>query len=128
MPLGGYKGSGLAVMVEILCGVLSGGAMLTDVGGIRLTEIRSRASQMFMAIDVTRFMPMDEFVARMQWLRDTLKSSAPAAGYGEVLVAGEPEWRAEAIRSREGIPIARGIWDELSALAASLNVAMPEHK
>ena len=35
MPLGGYKGSGLAMMAEILCGVLSGGAMSTELGGIR---------------------------------------------------------------------------------------------
>ena len=35
MPLGGYKGSGLALMVEILCSVLSGGAMANEVGGIR---------------------------------------------------------------------------------------------
>ena len=34
MPLGGYKGSGLGMMVEILCGVLSGGAMSTEVGGV----------------------------------------------------------------------------------------------
>src|SRR5262249_601203 len=49
MPLGGYKGTGLAVMVEILCAVLSGGAMLTDVGGIRYTGKEMRASHMFLA-------------------------------------------------------------------------------
>lgn len=47
MPLGGYKGSGLAVMVEILCAVLSGGAMLTDVGGIRIKSKAMRASHLF---------------------------------------------------------------------------------
>lgn len=125
MPLGGYKGSGLAVMVEILCAVLSGGAMLTDVGGIRITGKEMRASHLFLAIDPARFMPMDEFTARMEWLRDTLKSSLPAAGFFEVLVAGEPEWRTEAIRRRDGIPVARGIWDELTKLAATLNVAVP---
>ena len=125
MPLGGYKGTGLAVMVEILCAVLSGGAMLTDVGGIRFTGKEMRASHMFLAIDVTRFMPMDEFVARMEWLRDTLKSAGPAAGFEEVLVAGDPEWRAEQIRRRDGIPVARGIWEELGKLAQSLNVTVP---
>jgi LDH2 family malate/lactate/ureidoglycolate dehydrogenase len=126
MPLGGYKGTGLAVMVEILCAVLSGGAMLTDVGGIHYTGKEMRASHMFLAIDVTRFMPVEEFSARMKWVRDTLKTSAPAAGFDEVLVAGEPEWRAEAIRRRDGIPVARGIWDELGKLAASLGVVVPE--
>lgn len=125
MPLGGYKGSGLAVMVEILCAVLSGGAMLTDVGGIRIKSKAMRASHLFLAIDVARFMPFDEFVARMKWVRDTLKSSPPAVGFEEVLVAGEPEWRTEALRRRDGIPVSRGIWEQLARLAESLNVAMP---
>src|SRR6202041_2743016 len=47
-----------------------------------------RASHLFLAIDVARFMPMDEFITRMEWLHDTLKSSPPAAGFEEVLVAG----------------------------------------
>lgn len=125
MPLGGYKGSGLAVMVEILCAVLSGGALLTDVGGIRVKSIPMRASHLFLAVDVQRFMPLDEFTARMGWLRETLKSSPPAVGFEEVLVAGEPEWRAEEIRRRNGIPVSHGIWGQLSQLAQTLNVALP---
>lgn len=125
MPLGGYKGSGLAVMVEILCAVLSGGAMLTDVGGIRVKTKAMRASHLFLAIDVARFLPLEEFITRMKWLRDTLKSAPPASGFREVLVAGEPEWRAEEIRRREGIPVSRGIWDQLGQLAETLKVSMP---
>jgi LDH2 family malate/lactate/ureidoglycolate dehydrogenase len=125
MPLGGYKGSGLAVMMEILCAVLSGGAMLTQIGGIRTQDKLMRANYMFLAIDVARFLPLDEFVARMQWVRDTLKSSAPASGFEEVLIAGDPEWRSEELRLRDGIPVARGIWDQLEALARSLNVTTP---
>ena len=65
-PLGGYKGTGLALMVEILCGVLSGGAMMTEVGGMRVTNRPMNISQFFLAIDPTRFLPMNEFEARMQ--------------------------------------------------------------
>ena len=57
MPLGGYKGSGLAMLVEILCGALSGGAMSVDVGGIRIQGKPTRISQTFLAIDAGRFMP-----------------------------------------------------------------------
>jgi LDH2 family malate/lactate/ureidoglycolate dehydrogenase len=125
MPLGGYKGYGLAVMVEILCAVLSGGAMLTEVGGIHMHGKPMRANYLFLAIDVARFMPLDEFTARMQWLRETLTTSQPASGFDEVMIAGDPEWRTEQARLRDGIPIARGIWDQLTALAASLNVPVP---
>jgi LDH2 family malate/lactate/ureidoglycolate dehydrogenase len=125
MPLGGYKGSGLAVMVEILCAVLSGGAMLTNVGGIRVQNVRMNASHMFLAIDVARFMPLNEFVARMQFIRDTVKSSRPAAGFDEVLIAGDPEWRTEESRLRDGIPVSNGIWQQLTTLASRLGVAVP---
>jgi LDH2 family malate/lactate/ureidoglycolate dehydrogenase len=125
MPLGGYKGYGLAVMVEILCSVLSGGAMLTEVGGIRTQDKLMRASHFFMAIDVARFMPLDEFTARMQWVRDTLTHSQPATGFDEVLIAGVPEWRTEEARRRDGIPVARAIWEQLGILASTLNVTQP---
>ena len=50
---------------------------------------------MFLGIDVTRFMPLDDFVGRMQKLAELIKSTPPAKGYTEVLLAGEPEWRME---------------------------------
>lgn len=125
MPLGGYKGSGLAVMVEILCAVLSGGAMLTNVGGIRVQNIPMGASQMFLGVDAARFMPLEDFAARMQFVRATVKGSRPAAGFDEVLIAGDPEWRMEEARLRDGIPVSQGIWRELAALAGRLKVAIP---
>jgi LDH2 family malate/lactate/ureidoglycolate dehydrogenase len=125
MPLGGYKGSGLAMMVEILCSVLSGGAMSTEVGGIRFRGKTVRVSQMFMAIDVARFMPVEEFTARVEHLVKMMKSAPTAPGYDEVLVAGDPEWRMEAERLRDGIPIADGNWDMLMKTAARLNVPAP---
>lgn len=125
MPLGGYKGTGLAVMAEILCAVLSGGAMTTDVGGIRTKDRPMRTSAFFLAIDVARFMPLEEFSERMLRLRSSITSSEPAAGYDEVLMAGDPEWRCEEERLRDGIPVAPPIWRLLTDLAARLNVDMP---
>jgi LDH2 family malate/lactate/ureidoglycolate dehydrogenase len=126
MPLGGYKGSGLAMMVEILCGVLSGGAMSTEVGGVRILGRPMRTSQMFMAIDVTRFIPIEQFQERLDWLVKNVKSAAPARGYNEVLVAGEPEWRTEEIRRYQGVPVSGGVWERLMDAAKRLQVAIPE--
>ena len=125
MPLGGYKGTGLALMVEVLCGVLSGGAMLTGVGGLRVKNRPMRVSHSFMAIDPARFLPIDEFEGRMQEMRAIVKDSRPAAGFNEVLIAGDPEWRSQERRLRDGIPVARGIWQQLTLLAESLNVTVP---
>ncbi|MDP9169614.1 MAG: Ldh family oxidoreductase [Acidobacteriota bacterium] len=120
MPLGGYKGSGLAMMVEILCGVLSGGAMSTELGGLRVRGKRFRASQTFIAIDVLRMQP--EFRERADWLIDQVKSAAPASGYDEVLVANEPELRTERQRLATGIPIPDGTWDALLKAAARVGI------
>jgi len=125
MPLGGYKGSGLAMMVEILSAVLSGGAMATEVGGIRFRGKRVRVSQMFLAIEVARFMPVEEFTARMERLVELMKSTPAAPGYDEVMVAGDPEWRTEAERREKGIPIAEGNWEKLCKAAGRVGVAAP---
>jgi LDH2 family malate/lactate/ureidoglycolate dehydrogenase len=125
MPLGGYKGSGLAMMAEILCAVLGGGAMSTELGGIRIQGQPMRTSQFFLAIDVARFMPLEEFHRRMQSLVAMVKSSRPAKGYDEVLVAGEPEWRAEELRRREGIPLSEGAWQAMVQAAERLGVPNP---
>jgi LDH2 family malate/lactate/ureidoglycolate dehydrogenase len=126
MPLGGYKGSGLAMMVEILCSTLSGGLMPDQIGGIRYRGKRVRVSQMYMAIDVARLMPVEEFTARVEELVGIMKSTPPAPGYDEVLVAGDPEWRIEAQRRRDGIPIADGNWNNLLKAAESVGVAAPK--
>ena len=125
MPLGGYKGSGLGMMSEILCAVLGGGAMSTELGGIRIRGRAFRVSQMYLGIDVERFMPLPVFVARMERLIGVIKSAAPARGYDEVLVAGEPEWRAEELRRREGIPLGEGTWGSLVEAAERLGVSVP---
>jgi LDH2 family malate/lactate/ureidoglycolate dehydrogenase len=125
MPLGGYKGSGLGMMVEILCSVLSGGAMADEVSGIRSPDQAARVSQAYIAIDVARFMPVEEFTARVEKLVNLIKTTAPAPGYDEVLVAGDPEWRTEAERLKYGIPLAEGNWEGLCQAAARVKVAAP---
>lgn len=124
-PLGGYKGSGLAVMVEMLCGVLSGGAMSDELGGIRFRGKPVDVSQFFMALDPKCFLDPGEYEQRAQTLTQKLKHTAPASGYDEVLVAGEPEIRMEAKRRKEGIPLSDDTWQSLTGWAAKLNISVP---
>ncbi len=121
-PLGGYKGSGLGLMVEILSAVLSGGAMATEIRGIRMHGRHSRVNHSFLAIDVERFLPLPDFHARMDALVAEMKSSAPAAGYCEVLVAGEPELRAEERHRAGGVEVSPGAWEEIRQTALRLGI------
>lgn len=121
-PLGGYKGTGLALMVEILTSVLGGGAMVSEIGGIRFTEKPLSVSHFFLAIDVRRFMPAAEFEARMARLLHEIRTAAPADGYDEVLVAGDPEIRIERERRERGIPFSDTDLQALRVAAESLGV------
>jgi LDH2 family malate/lactate/ureidoglycolate dehydrogenase len=125
MPLGGYKGYGLAMMVEILCSVLGGGAIASELGGIRFTDKPVRVSHAYLAIDIARFLPVAEFNERVLRLVEVMKSTDPAKGYSEVLVAGEPEKRIEQERLRTGIEIPEGNWNDLVEAAERLNVPLP---
>ena len=125
MPLGGYKGSGLGMMVEILCGVLGGGVLSTAVGGLHIFDRMMNTSQMFLAIDVSRFLPLENFQSRMEQLVAVVKSAAPAVGFSEVLVAGDPERRTEAHRLQEGIPVDANTWSALERLAGELDIPIP---
>jgi LDH2 family malate/lactate/ureidoglycolate dehydrogenase len=125
MPLGGYKGTGLAMLVEILCGVISGGAMGTEIGGLRIHGSHVRASHMFLAVDIGRFMPVEDFTGRVERLVNTVKSAEPATGYDEIMVAGDPEWRTETERRRLGIPLGDGTWKTLVETAVKLGVPVP---
>jgi LDH2 family malate/lactate/ureidoglycolate dehydrogenase len=127
MPLGGYKGTGLAVMVEILCAILGGGAMSTEVGGLRVKDRPMAVSHSFLAIDPARFVGAAEFETRMDKLTGYLHSAAPGAGFDEVLIAGEPEARFEKERREGGIPLGPGEWQRLLDWAGKLGVAVPSH-
>jgi LDH2 family malate/lactate/ureidoglycolate dehydrogenase len=124
MPLGGYKGTGLAMMVEILCGVLAGGKISTEIGSIRKRGRPSGLNHFFMAIDLSRFGDEAAIGARAEELARMVRSSAPAKGYDEVLVAGEVERRIEAERRRDGIPLPDGNWETLIATARRVGITI----
>ncbi len=124
-PIGGYKGTALAMMVEILCSGLSGGAMTTELPIYRTGGDPLGISHTFIAIDPARFLPAGEFETRMDRLAGLVKAAAPRPGYDEILLAGEPEWRCEKIRERTGIPVPVKLWAKLTALAGELRVTPP---
>ena len=124
-PIGGYKGTALAMMIEILCAGLSGGAMTTELPVYRTGGDPLGISHTFLAIDPARFLSAGEFEMRMDHLAGLVKASDPAPGFDEVLLAGEPEWRAAAERERSGIPVPLKLWEKLTAIAAELGVTPP---
>jgi len=124
-PFGGYKGTAVAMMVEILCSGLSGAGMTTELPIYRTGGDPLGISHTFIAIDPARFMPKGEFEKRMDRLGEMVKASGPAPGYDEVLLAGEPEWRCKNIREQSGIPVPEKLWAQLTSVARELKVTPP---
>ena len=124
-PTGGYKGTALAMMVEILCAGLSGGAMTTELPIYRTGGDPLGISHTFIAIDPVRFLPPGEFETRLDRLAGLVKAAEPAPGFDEVLLAGEPEWRCEKRREQSGIPVPVKLWAKLLDLAGELKITPP---
>ena len=120
---GGYKGFGLATVVEGLSGVLSGGLFGRDVPAMKIFGKEPLVTSAFyMAINPECFMPLEEFKSRVDRLVRHIKSSRRAAGVKEVYVAGEIEFRKKARRLAGGIPVSAVVYDELRGLAAERGV------
>jgi L-2-hydroxycarboxylate dehydrogenase (NAD+) len=117
--LGGHKGYGLAVMVDILAGVLAGAAF-ADVRRRDPDPARPDIGHFFGAIDIARFRDLAAFKADVDDLLRALKDSPKAEGQARIYVAGEPEWECEQRRRREGIPLAPGLVGQLREVAAEI--------
>jgi L-2-hydroxycarboxylate dehydrogenase (NAD+) len=113
LTLGGHKGYGLGVMVDILAGLLSGGGFSRELPA-------GYNQAWFMAIDIGRFRPIEEFKAHMDAMVRELHATPPAPGSSGVRVAGDPEADVFDRRSREGIPLDRKLIDDIRAKAADL--------
>lgn len=116
LPMGGHKGYALAVAVEALAGVLSGSGFGRGVGSTFDLYRPSDTGNLLGAVDLSFFLPLDEFRKRLGSLKEDLKSVPLAAGFWEVLVPGERAARCERVRSCEGIPISPKDLEDLRQL------------
>jgi ureidoglycolate dehydrogenase (NAD+) len=101
LPAAGAKGFALALMVEILAGVLTGAGIADGVGSMYKDFSRSGDNgHFFLAFDIARFMPIESFYERMEGLVALLKASNPKS---EVLLPGEIRWRSYDENMRRGV-------------------------
>jgi uncharacterized oxidoreductase len=118
LPFGGHKGSGLALICEILGGALTGGGTNQPA----TPNDRGIVNGMFaIVVDPARFGDLGAFRAEAAAMIAHVKTSAPG-GPDPVLVAGEPERITRQARLAEGIPVPDATWEELAA-AAEVGIA-----
>ncbi|WP_274626270.1 Ldh family oxidoreductase [Arvimicrobium flavum] len=126
LPFSGAKGSALAMMVDILGGVLSGSAFAGDTRDWN-TDFTGPADvgHFLLAMKVEAFMPLAEFESRMETAIGRLKALPPAQGFDEVRFPGERSGNTEIERRRHGIPLSVEAVTSLRAQAASSGVEFP---
>lgn len=123
LPIGGHKGYGLAVAMDILGGVLTG-ALFGAAPHSMLQEMdRPQGNgHFFLALDPGRFMDRTAFGARMDSLLDELLSTRPADPQRPVRYPGHAEQATRAERLRLGVPLPADLLRSLDALASGKNV------
>jgi uncharacterized oxidoreductase len=119
LPAGGHKGYCLALMIEVLAGILARGGYSTDHPG----PIRNGIC--ILVVDIARFVPPGTFRAEVDDLVRYLKSCPTVPGVDRILTPGEPEAITEAERRRSGIFVEDETWRQIEAVARDLRVSIP---
>jgi LDH2 family malate/lactate/ureidoglycolate dehydrogenase len=106
LPFGGYKGAGLSMLMDVLGGVFTGAAFGGEVRNpFKGLDAPQNTGHFFLAIKADLFLPPQTFEARMETLVERVKEQPRAAGFAEIQMPGEPEYRKAAARQRDGIPL-----------------------
>jgi ureidoglycolate dehydrogenase (NAD+) len=124
LPLGGPKGSGLSLMIELLAGVLGGNSILTRVLGPEASR-RNAQNALIVVMDPAAFRPDGGFLPDADTLADLIKQLPLRDGFGEILLPGERGSREEKARRATGIPIPAGTWKGLQEIAATYRLELP---
>jgi uncharacterized oxidoreductase len=121
LPFGEHKGSGLALVCELLAGAIVGSASVTTSTPPERGIINGMLS---IVIDPARLSARDSMMSEIDAMIAWVKSAKPADPELPVLVAGEPERLARAERLAHGIEIDKETWSQLSAIAERYQIAL----
>jgi len=116
LPMAGYKGFGLGLAAELLGGILTG------YGSANEQEFLEGNGSFIVALDVKRFVPLEEFGRKADALFKYIKSVPTDKNTKEIFIPGEIEFRTREQREREGIPVTEATWGDILSIAQRLGV------
>jgi LDH2 family malate/lactate/ureidoglycolate dehydrogenase len=122
VPIGGPKGFGLALVMDVLSGALSGAMFGRELAQTHQPGRASGIGHFFMAIDVGQLQPIADFKARVDKMIRDIHESEPAQPGTRLYLPGEIEWRAKRERLERGVPLLASIVDDLKRLADGLGL------
>ena len=122
-PIAGPKGSGLAMIIDILGSVLAGmpfGPHVTQM--YKEMDKPRKLGHLFVGLDVERFMPVTTFKANLGSMLDELQAQEPAQGFERVMYPGQLEGERRKHRREYGVPLDTGVFNELVELGETVGV------
>lgn len=122
LPMGGHKGFGLSLAIDILCGLLTGGSFQDQVKSMyRYPTDPSRTAHLMVAFNPEPLLNREELRSRMAGFRAFLKATPVTGDGNEILLPGEIEYRVEQERSRLGIPLPSAVFEQLTRIGELTN-------
>jgi 3-dehydro-L-gulonate 2-dehydrogenase len=116
LPMGYWKGSGFAIMLDIISSLLSGGLTTAGIDKKGLGSCGS-CCQVFIAIDPLKINSQEMIDEALNATINQLKATVPATEDGDILYPGERSLSARAENMAMGIPVDDGVWNKVKALA-----------
>ncbi|MGC8970654.1 MAG: Ldh family oxidoreductase [bacterium] len=126
LPFGGPKGSGIAIMIDIFSGILSGAEFGSHIGSLYDDFSKPQNVGNFMMVfNIASFCPVEEFKERIELMRQEIKGLPKAKGVDEILLPGEIEFRRYVENQKTGVQLSPEVIKELREVGELVSVRFP---
>jgi L-2-hydroxycarboxylate dehydrogenase (NAD+) len=123
LPMGEYKGAGLALMLGLIAGVLNGAAFGRDVVDFNADDnSATNTGHFIIAVDIARFVPLETFKSEVDRHIADLRGSKRLPGVNEIRLPGDRRAECRSERARDGVPLPKPLLALLDKLAVELNI------
>lgn len=128
LPVGGPKGYGMAVVIDILAGLMTGATYLDQVGSLFGDHDKNQNLGMIMVtLDVSNFMEIEEFKEKIDEYIYSIRDSKKVPGNGRIYLPGEIEYNNTVRNKEEGIKLESALVEEIRELSNSLDIVFDDY-
>jgi LDH2 family malate/lactate/ureidoglycolate dehydrogenase len=123
LPMAGHKGYGIALLIEVLAGVLTGAGVLSEVKSwVWNSDESSRLGDAFIAVNVGAILPLETFKQRVDHVIREIHQAPKAKGSERVYAPGEMEWERRKDFLENGIPLPEQVFADLDHVGKQLGL------